>query len=645
MRSLLRYIVCAGFVLAGLAFATEAQAAPSIRITPPPNGKFGVNQKFDIRVEFTGIVGTLSNVTISIDGAPQSVTLVNNAWTLRNVSYDEGNLVGVHTISASASDDTGTANASSTFEIVQQNGTRPKFKNIIVLLGDGMGAQHRTAARLVRFGATLGKTNGFLAMDRFPVTGMVMTPSLNSIITDSAPGMSNYVNGNKAQNNQEGVFPDNTSNAFDNPRIEYLGEFLHRRFGKSVGIVSTADLEDATPAANAVHTSNRGAGTGICDQYLDERNLPGGRGNGIDVLLGGGRRWFIPSGTFGSSRSNGTDYTLDPVTATALGVPAGALDPTRDLLADFVSAGFAYASNKTEMDSAAANPATKSLLGLFSYGNMNVAYDKIAERRGNPTVVNDYHAPNQPMLDEMTDAALKVLSRNPRGFYLMVEGAHIDKQSHAMDADRAIWDTIEFDYAVARCRAFADANPGTLVLVVADHECSGFSIIGSVDTAAVAALPPDNLNLNPTPAPARQTAVGVFDAAAFPVYTINPDGYPATADPARKVVIGFGGNADRYEGWLAKPLPIVDSLLPSDISGELGGKGYPAQPINRSESAFGFFIRGQIPGTQAVHTAGDIVLSAYATGTTGTTVSQLFNGYQDNTDVFFKMLKAAFGGY
>ena len=98
-------------------------------------------------------------------------------------------------------------------------------------------------------------------------------------------------------------------------------------------------------------------------------------------------------------------------------------------------------------------------------------------------------------------------------------------------------------------------------------------------------LPADatNFNVPPysggNPAPARQTAVGLYDAASFPAYTINPDGYPSTADPARKIVIGFGSNADRYEGWLAKPLPIVDSLLSANIRTELAGKGYPAEAI------------------------------------------------------------------
>ncbi|WP_204315047.1 alkaline phosphatase, partial [Klebsiella pneumoniae] len=82
----------------------------------------------------------------------------------------------------------------------------------------------------------------------------VKTSSLNSIVTDSSPGMTSYVSGNKNNNNEEGVFPDDTVDPFDNPRIEYLSEYLHRTQGKRLGIVTTADVFDATPAGNAVHT-------------------------------------------------------------------------------------------------------------------------------------------------------------------------------------------------------------------------------------------------------------------------------------------------------------------------------------------------------------------------------------------------------
>ena len=146
-----------------------------------------------------------------------------------------------------------------------------------------MGVAHRTAARIMGSGVTLGKANAPMAMDTFPFTGMVTTHSLNSIVTDSSPGASCYATGNKANNNQHGVFPDDTKDNFDNPRVESIGEFLHRTQGRSLGLVTTADVFDSTPAAFGSHTQARASGTGIVDEYLDERAA-----TGLTVLLGGG---------------------------------------------------------------------------------------------------------------------------------------------------------------------------------------------------------------------------------------------------------------------------------------------------------------------------------------------------------------------
>jgi alkaline phosphatase len=94
--------------------------------------------------------------------------------------------------------------------------------------------------------------------------------------------MQNHVAGNEANNNPEGVFPDDTLAKFDNPRVEYLA----RAQGKKLGIVTTADVFDATPAAMAIHTQDRGAGTEIVDQYFDDREK-----TGLTVLMGGGLSW------------------------------------------------------------------------------------------------------------------------------------------------------------------------------------------------------------------------------------------------------------------------------------------------------------------------------------------------------------------
>jgi alkaline phosphatase len=649
-------------LLAALVLAGAATADPVVTITPPNGARFFPGQRFDIRVEAKG-KGKFS-ATMTIDGKCRAFSSPRNAcpkWTEPSATTDgitttsptlyggfnlrgfSSNKPGIHTITAKVSDEEGTTTAAATF-VVQSphSGNTARTRNVIILLGDGMGIAHRTAARLVEFGVTGGDPNGYLAMDRFPGTGLVITHSLNSVVTDSAPGMACYTTGNHAQNGQEGVYPARMTNPFYYPRVEYMSEYLHRVKGTSTGIVTTADIEDATPAANAVHTGNRNAGTGIVDQYFDERN-----NTGLTVLMGGGRRWFLPKGQSGSSRAADSDYgPLPEDLRLAWKVAPGAIDEDRDLLADFQRGGFRYVSTAAEL-SRVGTP--EKLLGLFGHGNMNVALDKIAKRRdpAKHGVVDDYHAPDQPMLDEMTDAALRALSRNKRGFFLMVEGAHIDKQSHLMDAERTVGEVIELDRAVGVARGWADKLGNTIVIVVADHECSGFSIIGALkgSAAQLASLPSDADNLQPDPAfkaqPERLKMVGTYDSAGFPKYELEPDGYPKTYDVDGKILFGFGANADRYETWLTRPLSIVDSLLPSNIKSELGGKGYSMSPLERPADRSGFFVRGQAPGEQAVHTATDVPISAYSTGSGAW---RRFVGVQKNTDVFFKLMEAMAGG-
>lgn len=639
-----RLLQTAGLLGCTLA-ASVASAAPSIRLTPPSGARFLEGQRFDLRVEGQG-TGPYS-ATLTLDGVPVTFSSGTQNSTTTDGITSPGfggfnrrgfsvSAPGQHALQATFTDSTGTARVTSDIEIVDLGGHQ-FIRNVIILLGDGMGLAHRTAARLVKYGATAGQPNGYLAMDGFPGTGLVSTHSLNSIVTDSAPGMACYTTGSHAQNGQEGVYPANMTNAFFFPRVEYLGEYLHRLRGASLGIVSTADLEDATPAANAIHTGNRNLGQGIVDQYFDDRSL-----TGLQVLLGGGRRWFLPQGEFGSSRSASNDYGPLPADLQAAwGAAPGAVDPGRDLITDFETAGFTYVDTADALDSVGVPP---SLLGLFGYGNMNVSFDKIAKRRnpGAHGVVDDYHAPDQPMLDEMIDVALKVLAQDPDGFALMVEGAHIDKQSHMMDADRVIDETIEFDNAVKVARDFAQTHPQTLVLVLADHECSGFSLIGALTGGIqhLENLPPDNTTTDPAVQPERQKVVGIYDAAGFPHYEILGDGYPATFDIDGKILVGFGANGDRYEGWLSKPLPVIDSLLPTEIKSELAGLGYASQPYLRAEKDFGFFLRGQAIGQdQAVHTATDIPVSSYSKGKEWLS----FVGVQTNTDIFFKIARLVFG--
>ena len=638
--------VCGLLVSSALAAPTISRLTPPSALfsygdpKPPIIARFLPGQRFDLQATIQPDPGAIIvGVRYIVDGVsvPGPITLV-----LANVAGLPANTVvasqraysnatpGIHTLQVTTTDNRGVSSvATGNFEVVALgDAAGNKIKNIIFLIGDGMGIAHRTAARIMANGVSQGKALAPLAMDTFPITGILQTSSLNSIVTDSAPGASCYSTGNKNNNNQEGVFPDDTTDPFDNPRMEYLGEYLARTQGKSLGIVATSDVFDATPAAWAIHTANRGAGTGICDQFLDEATTKAN----LTVLLGGGRKWFLPSTTPGSARANASDYVLPAELATGWGVPAGTLDPTRDLIGGFQSVGFTYAANATQLRTSAAG-ATK-LLGLFALSNMNVALDKIDGRRGSGSVVNDYGFPDQPMLDEMTDAALTVLNKNPKGFVVMIEAASIDKQAHGMDSERWILDTLEFDRAVARARAFAAVNPDTLVIVTADHECAGVNIIGA-STVTNASLAARANNSASGVVGLRDQVVGLYEAAGFPVYSMLADGYPESTNPNRKMLVGYAANSDRYEDWISNPQPLRDSQQPFNGTAPLNT--YPADPTKRDVTG-GYFIAGQVPGSSAAHTASDIPLYAYGRGAVA------FTGSYDNTDVFFKMMSGVLVG-
>lgn len=642
---------------------TAAQAAPTVtRLTPPSElfasgqpepviARFLPGQRFDLQATVKPDAGQrITSARFFIDGKPvaanvalrdcasgcvKGITAETAIATVRAVSVDKP---GRHELRIEATQADGqTATARGNFDVVPfATAMGPKVKNVIILLGDGMGAAQRTAARIVKGGYAQGKVITPLAMDSFPATALVKTASLNSVVTDSSPGMTSYVSGNKNNNNEEGVFPDDTTDAFDNPRIEYLSEYLHRTEGKALGIVTTADVFDATPAGNAVHTSNRGAGTGIVDQFFDDRER-----TGLTVLLGGGRKWFLPAGTPGSERAESNDYAFsstDAHTADIVkrwGVAPGAKDKDRDLIKDFQSAGYRYAPTRTEL--MAADGADK-LLGLFSFSNMNVALDKIDGRRGakkglTGTVVDDYGFPDQPMLDEMARAALNTLKKQPKGFVLMIEGASIDKQAHNMDTERWMLDTIEFDRAVQVAQDFARENGDTLVIVTADHECSGAALIGGsmlTDKALQEAIQKKGA------ANVRDKVVGVYEKAGFPRYRLAADGYPEATDIDYRLLVGYGANADRYEDWRTNATPMRDSQQPMARTEPL--KWYPPAPLERDDAVGEFLVTGQVPGESAVHTATDIPLSAFGPG------ALAFTGVIDNTDVFFKLAQAAVKG-
>lgn len=623
--------------------ARQASAAATVRVMPPDAAAFLADQRFDIRAEAPA--GATGAVRVALDG--QDITGWNGRSRLTSRAIDRppaaplaGGLVfisrdwsfprpGRHTLRAEAD---GASPREVSFDIVEWRGGGRGVHNVILLIGDGMGTAQRTAARIVSRGLTEGRYGkGMLEMDEMQATGMVTTSSLSALVTDSAPGASCYATGNKGANNEEGVFPDNTDSDalkltdpesdrfFDNPRVENLAEYMRRHAKLSnLGLVTTADVTDATPAAFAVHTSNRGASTRIADDYFDRREQ-----TGLAVLLGGGRQWFEPKQD-GKPGRRGTPS--NPRVNTA-----------RDLIKEFRAARYDFADTADSLKKLGARKPAR-LLGLFAPSTMPVAFDKLG--RGAE------HFSDVPLLDKMARVALDSLSaHSPQGFFLMIEGASIDKQAHMMDADRAIWDTIEFDRAVGVAKRFAektnsDTDPSndTLVIVTADHETGGFSLIGA---------------RNPDPRIPRGSRDQARAYRGFTDYGhANGDGYPDQADPPSKLIVGFGSGSDRYEDWVSNPRPLPPTELKEGRAVANRRRDGPddADPSSRK----GIHITGQVengesaglaagldiePAVTAVHTAADIPLTASGPG------AMQFVGVQDNTAVFFKMMRAYGGSF
>ncbi|MDQ2780014.1 MAG: alkaline phosphatase, partial [Pseudomonadota bacterium] len=215
---------------------------------------------------------------------------------------------------------------------------------------------------------------------------------------------------------------------------------------------------------------------------------------------------------------------------------------------------------------------------------------------------------------------------------LMVEGASIDKQAHAMDSDRWLLDLLEFDRAVKVAQDFAARDGHTLVIVTADHETGGVAVIGASRVTAAQlqdqATKGGKENL-------RDPVVGIYERAGFPHYTLAADGYPQSTDIDHKLLIGYGANADRYEDWRTSPRPLRDGQQPFAKQEPMAS--YPANPLARDKEG-GYLVSGQVPGTNSSHTGTDVPLSAFGPG------AWSFTGVIDNTDVFFKLAQTAVGG-
>jgi alkaline phosphatase len=457
-----------------------------------------------------------------------------------------------------------------------------KARNVILFIGDGMSPAHRVAARLLAKGIAEGKTFGKLAIDDMPHMALVSTAGSDSIITDSANSASAYATGHKSAVNAMGVYADRTENPFDDPKVETISSLVKRRLGMAVGIVTNTEIEDATPAAMAAHTRRRATYDEIVAQYLAASP---------DVLMGGGMANFLPKGAPGARRKDDVDY-----------------------VARFRDAGYSVATTAAELTTAADAGAPK-LLGLFNPGNMDGALDRKFLKGG---TVKKF--PDQPDLTDQVSAALKVLSPNPQGFFLMVESGLIDKYTHVLDMERAVYDTIMLDNAVKVAREWSAARgDDTLILVLADHN-HPISLIGTID---------DDMATTPN-VPLRER-IGTYEKAKFPNYpAADKDGYPPRVDVGRRLAVFSASSPDYYETFR----PKLDNPNQPTVAGK-EPRTFDAN--ERYKTMPGAMLRlGNLPKylNASVHSGEDVILTASGPG------SERVRGQLDNTEVFRVMVEA-----
>ncbi|XP_034377518.1 alkaline phosphatase, germ cell type-like [Arvicanthis niloticus] len=325
-------------------------------------------------------------------------------------------------------------------------------KNLVIFLGDGMGVPTVTATRILK-----GQLEGHLgpetplAMDNFPYMALSKTYNVDRQVPDSAGTATAYLCGVKANYKTIGL---SAAARFDQCNTTFGNEVfsvMHRakKAGKSVGVVTTTSVQHASPAGTYAHTVNR-------DWYSDAEMSTAALRDGckdisiqlisntdIDVILGGGRKFMFPKGT------------PDPEYSGIRALSGSRLDG-QNLVQKWLAKhqGGRYVWNRSELIQASQDSAVTHLMGLFEPNDMK--YDI-------------YRDPTQdPSLAEMTEVAVRVLSRNPKGFYLFVEGGRIDHGHHETVAYRALTEAVMFDSAIDKADKLT-SEKDTMILVTADH--------------------------------------------------------------------------------------------------------------------------------------------------------------------------------
>lgn len=697
-------------------FLMNAEAETGLRVSPPTGTELFAGQRFDLRIETqipAQAAPRLVRLTVNgrdmtaafvrriakqgsgpESGTPQSELLYGA--TARNLSFDR---TGRYEIEAVVAVDGSERRIVNRYEVAAApNPSAPgAARKVVFFLGDGTGLPLRTAARIVSKGAFEGRVQDTLAMEKMPVHGISRTTAFDSIITDSAPGMASPISGMKQSNNALQVAVDNTpENPLDNPRIETVFEYMKRVHGWNIGVVTDAFLVDATPAAVQAHNRSRRNYLNIAQQmigYYDDKTELKQTGYAslaqlsqpLDVLMGGGAAHWMSEKN--PDLKNFYQYSK-----------GGRKDV--DLMADIAPArGYSVVRNLAELRAA---PADRKLLGVFtgefrttSSGlggdNLPGTLDRLVAR-GTATIrgkgANDAEigmnvAPPQgtgcgatvadcfrqvPMKTEMVDKAIAVLDalaahsqRKDGGWLLLVEQSQPDKFGHILEYDRAIYDVVELDQAVAFAAKRLATEKRALMVLTSDHAqpqtIIGVALTGALVGQAGACFSTTDGNYPMTlgsPADkdrpcALQDAIGTFNDATFPTYADrNGDGYPDDPDPSIKLIIEDSGRPTYSTTFLTNYQPLQPHASRKlDDGKDLTQAAVP----NPRRAPEGLLMTGNMPTRNvkgganktsgavdiAPHTADDVLVSAQGAG------SAHFAGYYENTGISVRLARAIAG--
>jgi|TARA_B100001093_G_scaffold514862_1_gene589881 alkaline phosphatase len=294
-----------------------------------------------------------------------------------------------------------------------------KAKNIILLISDGMSLSQVSSYRLLK-----GGPNERIAVDKFPISGIVLTHSQDAIVTDSASSATAFSTGKKTNNGALGLDQDNQV-------LENFTEIIDK-YGYVSSLISTSEITHATPAAYASHVDLRWKTDEISLQMMD---------SDVMTILGGGRHFFMPE-EIGGKRSDEVN------------------------LLEEIKTSHTILTKKTDMDN-------------FDHSNKGRVVGLFADEALRDTDTPENHS-LEPTSSEMLNFAIKrseqFNSSGCNGFFVMVEGSQVDWAGHANNLDYLKREMEDFDEAVRTALDFAKNNQETLVIVTADHETGGLLI-------------------------------------------------------------------------------------------------------------------------------------------------------------------------